>query len=115
MTSVEPWYGVRLIFHHSGSLRQAYEERVILVRADSDNEAIAKVELLAKEYEDESTLYTGYAVAFHIFDECGPTLGSGVEVFSLIRFSNLDTDAYLDRFHDTGNECSQRALDGDKT
>jgi hypothetical protein len=28
----------------------------------------------------------------------------GTEVFSLLRTSDLSVDAYLDRFHDTGNE-----------
>ncbi len=46
-------------------------------------------------------------MAFHIFDENGDALGEGVEVFSLIRKSDLDVDDYLDRFHDTGDESSQ--------
>ena len=101
----EPWYGVRLIYQLTGSSRQAYEERVILVRADSFDAAIAQAEVYSKDYEDETTIYTGYAMAFNIFDENGPSLGPGVEVFSLVRTSDLDVDAYLDRFHDTGNEC----------
>lgn len=47
-------------------------------------------------------------MAFHIFDQNGPCLGSGTEVFSLIRESELNSEAYLDRFHDTGNECARR-------
>lgn len=106
----EPWYGVRLIYRLSGSVQQAFEERVILVRASSGEEAIIQAERFSKEYETVVTAYTGYALAFHIFDENGPCLGEGVEVFSLIRLSELDTDAYLDRFHDTGNECSRPSL-----
>ncbi len=83
------------------------------MRADSDDAAIAKAEQYSKEYECETTLYTGYAMAFNIFDEDGPTFGPGVEVFSLIRHSDLDVDAYLDRFHDTGNECSRTLSDID--
>lgn len=104
----EPWYGVRLIYHLTGMSRQSYEERVILVRADSHDAAIAKAEQYSKDYESDTTIYIGYAMAFNIFDENGPSLGPGVEAFSLIRKSDLDVDAYLDRFHDTGRECCRK-------
>lgn len=107
----EPWYGVRLVYQLTGTSRQAYEERVILVRADSDDAAIALAEQYSKDYESEDTISTGYAMAFHIFDEDGPALGPGVEVFSLIRESDMDIDAYLDRFHDTGSECCRKTCD----
>ncbi len=106
----EPWFGVRLIYQLTGASRKAYEERVVIVRANSEDTAIAQAEIYSQDYESDTTRYTGYAVAFNIFDENGPTLGAGVEVFSLIRQSELDVDAYLDRFHDTGSECC-RALD----
>ena len=35
--------------------------------------------------------------------------GIGAEIFSLIRDSRLDPDAYLDRFFDTGDEHEQTA------
>lgn len=101
----EPWYGVRLIYQLTGAARKAYEERIIIIRADSEDAAIAQAEMNSQDYESETTFYTGYAMAFNIVDENGPSLGSGVEVFSLIRESELDIDGYLDRFHDTGNEC----------
>lgn len=75
--------------------------------ADSDS-AIERAEQLSREnYESDTTIYTDYAMAFHVFDESGESLGDGVEVFSLLRHSDLDVNAYLDRFHDTGAECSQ--------
>lgn len=107
MESPEPWYGVRLLYRLTGTSRPAYEERIIIVRADSDDDAIAKGELYSKDYESEATEYIGYAMAFHIFDENGPCLGPGTEVFSLIRESQLDANAYIDRFHDTGSECAR--------
>ncbi len=70
--------------------------------------AISRAEHISREnYESDTTVYTDYAMAFHIFDENGDALGEGVEVFSLIRKSDLDVDDYLDRFHDTGDESSQ--------
>lgn len=107
MANPEPWYGVRLIYRLNGLSRPAYEERIIIVRAESDNYAIAEAEKYSKDYESDTTEYTGYAMAFHIFDENGPCLGPGTEVFSLIRQSELAPNAYLDRFHDTGNECAR--------
>jgi len=53
--------------------------------------------------------HTNYAMAFHISDENGDALGEGVEVFSLIRESDLNVDAYLNRFHDKGNEFARMA------
>jgi len=103
----EPWYGVKLIYRLTGMSRPSYEERVILIRASSDAEAIAEAERRSTKYEDDTTHYTGYLMAFNIFDESGPGIGEGVEVFSSIRYSDLDTDAYLNRFYDTGDECCQ--------
>lgn len=105
--SDEPWYGVRLVYQLIGESGNAFEERVLIVRADDFDSAIERAEQISHdEYEDESTIYTKYAMAFHIFDENGDALGEGVEVFSLIRDSNLAVNDYLDRFHDTGNECA---------
>jgi hypothetical protein len=79
---------------------------VLIVRAKSFADAVHQAEQYSKDYEHETTRYLGYAMAFHIFDEDGPCLGPGVEVFSLMRESDLNDDDYLDRFHDTGNECA---------
>ena len=103
----EPWYGVRLVYRLLGT-KPAFEERVLIVRADDSDAAIKRAEELSREnYESDTTIYTDYAMAFHIFNENGKSLGDGVEVFSLLRHSDLDANAYLDRFHDTGSECSQ--------
>lgn len=67
-------------------------------------QSIKAEQISRDDYENESTIYTEYAIAFHIFDENGNALGDGVEVFSLIRDSDLGVDDYLNRFHDTGNE-----------
>jgi hypothetical protein len=97
----EPWYGVRLVYRVTFASRHAYEERVLIVRAEDFDSAIARAEQISRDdYEDESIIYTKYAIAFHIFDENG----DGIEVFSLIRESDLDVDDYLNRFHDTGKE-----------
>ena len=102
----EPWYGVRLLFRHRQPGGQAYEERILIVRAESHAEAILKAECDAEDYKSDKTEYLHFASSFHIFDEQGPCLGPGVEVFSLIRKSELEPDAYLTRYFDTGEEFS---------
>ncbi|MCA9173544.1 MAG: DUF4288 domain-containing protein [Planctomycetales bacterium] len=104
MKNSEPWYGVRLIYRLTGMSRPAYEERILIVRANSEDDAIARAERCSREYESETAEYIGYAMSFHIFDEDGACLEPGTEVFSLIRESQLDPADYLDRFHDSGSE-----------
>jgi hypothetical protein len=111
MDHPEPWYGVRLLFRHRQPGGQAYEERILIVRAESHAEAILKAECDAEDYESDTTEYIRFADSFHIFDERGPCLGHGVEVFSLIRKSDLEPDAYLTRYFDTGEERSERIHD----
>lgn len=78
-----------------------FEERITLWRAADFDEAVRRAEAEVGEYADTvGGEYTGLAQAYELSDEPG----DGAEVFSLIRDSNLDVDAYLDAFFDTGNE-----------
>ena len=78
-----------------------YEERITVWRATSLTDAIARGESDAAEYAtDIDGEYVGLAQAYHLTND----LGDGAEVFSLIRDSPLDPDAYVDRFFDTGVE-----------
>ncbi len=96
----EPWYSVRCLFHHPA--QGLYEERITLWRADSFDHAIEQAELEANEYAELLDLrYLGLAQAYHLAEE---TIASGSEVFSLGRDSDLEADAYIDAFFDTGGE-----------
>jgi hypothetical protein len=90
-SSDQPWYAVRCVFRTDSDRlapgEHAYEERITLWRAESFDDAIAQ--------------------AFHLFDDPG----HGMEVFSLIRRSRLDTDEYLARFFDTGDEFTRTDAD----
>ena len=114
--SSEPWYAVRCVFRTTENKpwgptdltagTGAYEERITLWRASSADEAIARAELEANEYA--ATLgnqYVDFAQAYHLSD----LPADGAEVFSLIRYSSLQTDAYLDHFFDTGEERQQQS------
>jgi hypothetical protein len=101
----QPWFAVRCVFLHEP---QRYEERVTLWLADNAEAAVASAEADAEGYADglDGCEYLGLAQCFHLFDA---EVGSGSEVFSLIRESELPPTRYLDVFFDTGSEL-QREL-----
>lgn len=104
VTTDEPWYSVRCVFSlHAPDGSPVFEERVTLWRSDSFEQAVALAAAEAQQYaQDVEGQYLGFAQAFHLAS--GPDLAQGVEAFSLIRASDLDPDAYLDHFFDTGDE-----------
>ena len=106
----EPWYGAKCIFLHTQIDRcpgQVYEERVVLIKATSIDEAIERAESIAAGYarECEGCSYTGFVDVFHIYDE---NIGDGSEVYSLMRTSDMGEDEYLNHFYDTDTERTQK-------
>jgi hypothetical protein len=105
----EEWYCVRCIFD-LGPSRDAegitsYEERLVLVQAESFEQAIHKAEEDAKEYAGQDDAYIGCAQAYRLFAEHVENgFRSGTEVFSLIRDSDLAREDYINAFFDTGYE-----------
>jgi hypothetical protein len=109
--TAEPnWYAVRCLFRLSigpEETEAAYEERITLWRAASFDEAIARAEAEARSYAaglDESPgAITDLVQAYHLFD----VPGDGAEIFSLMRLSDLEPNAYINTFFDTGTERQQ--------
>jgi Domain of unknown function (DUF4288) len=104
----EKWFAVRTLYEHEDLKRgreRLFEERIVLFRAGSSEEAITKAETGAQSYaanlDHLKTL--DYVMAFELFDPPG----ENAEVFSLMRESRLTPDRYIDRFFDTGKERSQ--------
>lgn len=107
------WYAVRTLFRAMATPEgappdlpegeSAYEERITLWQAASFDEAIARAEEEAAEYAEflDVEHVSEFAQAYHVAD-VPPRDGS--EIFSLIRYSPLDPDPYVDRFFDTGTE-----------
>lgn len=92
------WFGVRCVFRHHES---TYEERIVIVLAPDFDHAITKAEEEAAGYVDGVDVeYVGLAQAYRLFDD--PR--DGAEVFSLMRDSDLEPDAYVDTFFSTGDE-----------
>lgn len=95
------WFAVRCIIRFPGSPRATYEERITLWRAADATEALRLAEEEVREHVDVvGGEYTGLAQSYELAD----SPGHGAEVFSLMRDSDLDVDAYLDAFFDTGSE-----------
>jgi len=111
--SSEPWYTAKLVFRHlhpGSSCTRAFEERVVLIRADSEDVAMRRAEQHAAAYaNDHADLEdTRFIQLFHVFDD---SIDDGVEVFSLNRESALSTDDYLDAFYDTGDEFTRQQVE----
>lgn len=106
--NIELWYSIKCIFRHLDSGKKSsnsfiYEERIVLIRAESDDEAIVLAEKNAIEYAKETDCeYLNFATSFHLFEE---NVVSFTEVYSEMRGSNLESNEYLDYFYDTGCEC----------
>lgn len=100
----QPWYAVRCLLKDESNT--IYEERTILVRAASDHEAIEKAEKDALKHAKILNMeYQFYADSYHLSDE---NIGEYTEVFSLMRESDIDRDAYVNRYLDSGNELRKK-------
>ena len=131
------WFGVRTLMriHALGRVRQTdpafdrestmVEDRIVLVRARSGDEATASAIEEAEEYcrrTRHKNIYgqqirmkrLGVAEAFHIFDE---SIQSGTEVYSstsLVDRNILDMKVVAERFgpDDCGGAARHKFLDG---
>jgi len=105
--NIEPWYTIKCIFRHLNLDTEdpnafVYEERIVLIRASSDDEAIALAEKDAQEYaKDTDCEYINFATSFHLFDD---KVISFSEIYSEMRESALEPNEYLDNYYDTGSE-----------
>ena len=101
-----PSYSIKCHFEWSPTkkktLAHLYEERITLWQADGIDDAIEAAEREASVYaEQNSFTFIKLSQAFWMFSDLQ---GDGVELFSLLRESDLEPSAYLDHFHDTGLE-----------
>jgi len=101
-------YSVRCVFlwppRPDQSARHLFEERITLWQAKSFDEAIQLAEEEAQAYACDGVSYLNLAQSYELFDEIGV---QGVEVFSLLRESDLDPEDYLSAFFETGRERTQ--------
>ena len=102
------WYGARSVYELVGRDSQEngtklFEERIVLVKASSMEEAMEEAEKEATAYasEDSGFIYLGYINVYKLADT---RVKNKTEVYSLMRESALAPQEYIDRFFDTGLE-----------
>jgi hypothetical protein len=111
-------YAVRCIFEAPvesiNTKRFLYEERITIWRALNIDDAIDRAEEEANSYcrKNVGFRFSGLSQAFWMFQSLD---GNGVEVFSLLRESDLEMDEYLDRFFSTGDERQRTSGKADST
>ena|SRR5579872_4411622 len=105
-----PTFGVRSVLRWSRWADQrkkyVYEERITLWSAETFEEALELAEREAEEYAGETTMATkrcGLLQGYWLVDDL-KLKKQGIEVFSLLRESDLTPNAYLNAFFDTGDE-----------
>ncbi|MBC6699892.1 DUF4288 domain-containing protein [Hymenobacter puniceus] len=106
--AAKEWYGARTVYRldrYSSESDSAYlyEERIVVVKAASFDDAIAQAEKEASTYATgkPGIAYLGFVNVFRIVDD---SITNNTEVYSLVRESTLLSKEYLDRFFDTGSE-----------
>lgn len=103
----EPWYAARCVFRWLDVTPETpghhlYEERIVLFRAESFEEALRRAEDEARDYASSLDMeFLKCVDIFHLFDR---KIGDRTEVFSLIRESELPSDEYVQQFFDTGKK-----------
>ena len=106
------WYSAKCIFEHDGLAQGAeetvYEERVVLLRANSIDEALDLGEAEAREYADsignDSICYVGFISAFRANET---EITDRMEVYAMMRQTELSREAFITHYYADGYECTQ--------
>ena len=82
-----------------------YEERIVVIQADSPSDAIQRGEAEAAEYARANEAdYLGFIDTFHMFSN---RVNSGTEVYSLLRTSPLAPKEFVSTYFDDGTQHSR--------
>lgn len=100
------WYSVRTFYRWLTWDNRPYEERVVLFRARSFDEAIELAERESSEYARESDFEVLDLVQAYRISDGDEEVGAGTEVFSRLHALDLPATEFLDRF-DSGPEHSE--------
>ena len=99
------WFGAKTLYRWPDAYGEAgrggyvYEERIVLLRARDQDDAIVRAEEEAARYvqaAENGTEHLGSVIVYEMFDD----VGDGAEVFSLLRSTPLDPQTFLGRYHD---------------
>jgi hypothetical protein len=92
------WYGARTFYRWSTWENSPYEERVVLFRARSLDEAVELAERESAEYAGQGDLEVLDMVQAYRIGDGDEEVGAGTEVFSRLHALDLPADAFLDRY-----------------
>ncbi len=106
MNELKAWCGARTFYRWPVSENQPYEERVVLFRARSLEEAIELAERESTEYAGENDLEVLDMVQAYLISRGDEEVGVGTEVFSKLHALDLPANEFLDRY-DSGPEHTQ--------
>lgn len=107
----EPWYTARCLFSHKdipGCQKYVYEERILLIEAKSEKEAMQKAIHDAMKYAsaNQDVAFTGQVDIFHLYAD---KLEDGTEIYSVMNESPMERDAYIKRFYMRGKYVGREA------
>ncbi len=105
------WFSAKQIFLHEPNIKKIkpwYEERIILIKADNDDEAISKAIEDGNEYcksDIETCSFLGLVDDFELYES---EIEDRVEVYSKKVISSLDCNNFLSHFYpDSPNDCEK--------
>jgi hypothetical protein len=102
----EPWYAAKCVFLHKGFPvkpgSHVYEERILLVRAGSWEQAMDKATREAAEYVKGIDAQLVQVVdVYHLYET---EIGDGAEVYSLMRTTPLEPPEFVRHYFLDGTE-----------
>ncbi|MFE9742267.1 hypothetical protein [Streptomyces sp. NPDC006477] len=92
------WYGVRTFYRWLTWENSPYEERVVLFRARSLDDALELAERESAEYAGESDFEVLDIVQAYRISDVDEEVGAGTEVFSKLHVLDLPSNEFLDRY-----------------
>ncbi|MFJ6793681.1 hypothetical protein [Streptomyces sp. NPDC091268] len=92
------WYGARTFYRWLSWEERPFEERVVLFRARSLDEAVELAERESAEYAREGDLEVLDMVQAYRISDGDEEVGAGTEVFSKLHALDLPANEFLDRY-----------------
>ncbi|MFE5299407.1 hypothetical protein [Streptomyces sp. NPDC056632] len=92
------WYGVRSFYRWLSWENRPYEERVVLFRAGSADEAVELAEREAAEYAREGDFEVLDMLQAYRISDGDEEVGAGTEVYSQLHALDLPANEFLDRY-----------------
>jgi len=110
------WYSAKLIFKHNatrGEIRAFLEERIIVVKVESNENPEKKIETFAEKYVEQ----TGNCKFIKLIDtyqlDCEDEIGDGQEIYSLMHSTTATASQFIKiRYPDNKlKDCKVENLD----